>query len=249
MMMEREASRLTDKLLITSRFSEAYPLDGVVFSGGVSEYVYGTESREFGDLGPYLGQRIRSLVEDHVGAPILPARERIRATVIGTCQFTLQVSGDTIHVGQSQELPLRNIPVTPLALEGEITPEVVRETLGKALTRLDGLDRESPFALAIRLPPFRGYGIVEPLAQGICAALNGNGPPVVLVFEQNIARVVGGRLAEISNGRKFVCIDEVKVRDLDYMDVGAVQEGAGFVPVVIKSLVFQAPRLEKLRRV
>ncbi|MGH7829078.1 MAG: ethanolamine ammonia-lyase reactivating factor EutA, partial [Candidatus Binatia bacterium] len=34
-------------------------LDGIVFSGGVSEYVYGHEKESYGDLGPLLGRSIR----------------------------------------------------------------------------------------------------------------------------------------------------------------------------------------------
>ena len=36
---------------------------------------------------------------------------RIRATVIGASQYTMQVSGSTIFVSPLETLPLRNVPV------------------------------------------------------------------------------------------------------------------------------------------
>jgi len=47
--------------------------------------------------------------------------------------------------------------------------------------------------------------------------------------------VVGGMLSAKWN---MPCIDEVSLTELDFIDVGEVVEGEGFVPVVIKSLAF-----------
>jgi len=87
-------------------------------------------------------------------------------------------------------------------------------------------------------PPFLGYGAVQDLARGIDRALESlpaEDRPVALVFMPNVARVVGGMLA-----RKWdlLCIDEVALSELDFIDVGEVVEGEGFVPVVVKSLAF-----------
>src|SRR5262249_1770413 len=51
-------------------------IDGVMFSGGVAEYVYGRETRDFGDMGRRLGRAVRARIE--AGAlpwPFLPAHE------------------------------------------------------------------------------------------------------------------------------------------------------------------------------
>jgi ethanolamine utilization protein EutA len=237
-------SSLTEKLLMTPMLAYRGVIDGLVFSGGVSEYVYGHETQEFGDLGLLLGGEIRSRIEQPGGVrgiPLVAASERIRATVIGSCQFTLQLSGDTIHVVDSEMLPIRNVPVVPIDVNGDITLASVREAILHALENHDILHPESRFALALRLPPFLGYGVVEPLAGGIAQALDGSGPPVVIVFEQNIAGVVGEKLGTLAK-RKFVCIDEIVVHELDYIDVGKREEDQAFVPVVVKSLVFHTPR-------
>jgi ethanolamine utilization protein EutA (predicted chaperonin) len=52
---------------------------------------------------------------------------------------------------------------------------------------------------------------------------------------QNVARVVGGMLSDKWN---MLCIDEVSLSELDFIDIGEVVEGEGFVPVVVKSLAF-----------
>src|SRR5262249_10094136 len=59
---------LTDPLPALGR------IDGIMFSGGVGEYVYGREGKDFGDMGRRLGQAIRRRVDR--GAlpwPLLPA--------------------------------------------------------------------------------------------------------------------------------------------------------------------------------
>jgi ethanolamine utilization protein EutA (predicted chaperonin) len=58
---------------------------------------------------------------------------------------------------------------------------------------------------------------------------------MALVFVQNIGQVVGRILSEKWN---LPCIDEVSLSELDFIDIGEVVEGEGFVPVVIKSLAF-----------
>ena len=42
-------------LFLTQPIAELGHLDGVMFSGGVAEYVYGRETRDFGDMGGRLG--------------------------------------------------------------------------------------------------------------------------------------------------------------------------------------------------
>jgi ethanolamine utilization protein EutA len=74
------------------------------FSGGVSEYIYGHEDKNFGDLGPMLAERIKKQVEDW-GVEIIPPVEGIRATVVGASQYTIQVSGNTIFVAPNDTLP------------------------------------------------------------------------------------------------------------------------------------------------
>ena len=213
-------------------------IDGILFSGGVSEYIYSREAKVFGDLGPYLGRAIRREAERR-GFNILEAGEGIRATVIGASQYTVQLSGETIFIPKSMNLPVRNLRVfvanvgwdAPVADKAE---SAVKTILGAR----DPEVRGTPFVLAFSTPPFTGYGAVQEMARGIDRALEtlpAEDRPVALVFVHNIGQVVGGMLSAKWN---MPCVDEVSLSELDFIDIGEVVESEGFVPVVIKSLAF-----------
>ena len=215
-------------------------IDGILFSGGVSEYIYERESGSFGDLGPFLGREIRCAAAAY-GYNILEAGEGIRATVIGASQYTVQLSGETIFVPDSLELPVRNLRVFVAQCDWQKpVAERVKAAVVRVLDQRDPEVRGSPFALAISTPPFVGYGAAQDMAKGIDAALAGLAAadrPVALVFGQNVGQVIGGMLSAKWN---MPCIDEVTLSELDFIDVGEVVPEEGFVPVVIKSLAFGA---------
>lgn len=227
-----------EDFFVASPLGELARIDGILFSGGVSEYIYGREARAFGDLGPQLGREIRNEAERR-GFAILETGEGIRATVIGASQYTVQLSGETIFVPESMNLPVRNLRVfvIPVDWESPVASRAERAAR-KVLGERDAEVRGSPFVLAFSSPPFIGYGAAQELALGIDHALSSLSPedrPVALVFAQNIGRFVGGMLAAKWN---LPCIDEVGLSELDFIDVGAVVVDEGFVPVVIKSLAF-----------
>jgi ethanolamine utilization protein EutA len=227
-----------DDFYVTPALGSLPALDGVLFSGGVSEYIYGREESAFGDLGPYLGRAIRSEAEKR-GFDILPAGEGIRATVIGASQYTVQLSGETIFVPESFALPVRNLRVFVAESDWQApVAERVQQTVLKLLGARDAEVRGTPFALAFSTPAFVGYGAVQDMAKGIDAALAhlpAEDRPDALVFGQNVGQVVGGMLSGKWN---MPCIDEVMLSELDFIDVGEVVPEEGFVPVVIKSLAF-----------
>jgi ethanolamine utilization protein EutA len=223
---------------ITPALSSLPAIDGILFSGGVAEYIYSREAEAFGDLGPYLGQAIRHEAETR-GFDILDAGEGIRATVIGASQYTVQLSGETIFIPESMTLPVRNLRVFVASVDWQApvadkTEAAVRNILGAR----DPEVRGTPFVLAFSTPPFNGYGAVQDMAKGIDRALESlaaEDRPMALVFVQNVGQVVGGML---SAKWSMPCVDEVSLSELDFIDVGEVVEGEGFVPVVIKSLAF-----------
>ena len=81
---------LTDPILDFGR------IDGILFSGGVGEYVYGRETRDFGDMGRRLGRAIRARVDaGKLPWPLLPAhrmhprhRARVRRNTQSSCPAT-----------------------------------------------------------------------------------------------------------------------------------------------------------------
>jgi ethanolamine utilization protein EutA len=224
-------------LLITPPVNKLPPIEGVLFSGGVSEYIYGRENTPFGDLGLDLGREIAYQAVHH-GFALIESAEGIRATVIGASQYTVQLSGETIHVPESATLPMRNLRVFVVRVDWE-SPVAERTVaaIKKTLERRDTEVRGSPFALAFSLPSFLGYSATHQLAEGIDRALvelKEEDRPHLLTFELNIGRVIGEILAA---KWRLPCVDELSITELDFIDVGEVVP-EGFVPVVVKSLAF-----------
>jgi ethanolamine utilization protein EutA (predicted chaperonin) len=223
---------------VTASLGELPKIDGVLFSGGVSEYIYARETASFGDLGPDLGREILRAAERR-GLSIIEAGEGIRATVIGASQYTVQLSGETIFIPDSMELPVRNLRVFVVQADWQAPiADRIEAAVTKALGERDPEVRGTPFALAFSTPAFVGYGSVRDMANGIdraFARLAAGDRPVALVFGQNVGQVVGGMLSQKWH---MPCIDEVTLSELDFIDVGEVVPEEGFVPVVIKSLAF-----------
>jgi ethanolamine utilization protein EutA len=217
----------------------------VSFSGGVAEYIYGGDSKSFGDLGLMLAAEIRARSERR-GLQLVRTDARIRATVIGASQYTMQVSGSTIFVAPLEVLPLRNIPVIApeLGLEAErIDGALVAVSIKAALQRLD-LDDGSPVAMFV---PWRGsatFHRLDAFCRGVAAGFAeviAHGHPIVLAGDGDVGGLIGIHLREeIRLATPIVSIDGLELREFDYIDIGAMVESSGAVPVVIKSLIFPA---------
>jgi ethanolamine utilization protein EutA len=218
--------------------------DVVTFSGGVSEYIYNRQETGFGDLGPRLARAIKARV-DKWGVRIAKPDEGIRATVVGASQYTIQVSGSTIFVSPLDVLPKRNIPViTPdLPLDSDdLDQEAIANGVRVALRRLDQTEGEQAIAVCYRWggsATFRRLDdFVKGMAKGLSAQL-ANGHPLILVGDGDIGGLVGiHALEEAKLTNPIVSIDGIILKEFDFIDIGAMLETSGAVPVVIKSLVF-----------
>ncbi len=221
---------------LTEPLAARGPFPALVFSGGVGEYINGWQDQEYGDLGHRLG---RSVLGRSAGFTILRPAESIRATCIGASQYTVQVSGDTLFLTDPGILPLRNLaavavhPSAPHA--AAITAEVRR-----GITRLDRED--GSFALAIRWRHGPTYAALRALCDGIADGTRGRiapGGPLVVVLDADVAGIVGEILhSELRVDVPIVCVDQIALSDLDFIDIGAVLPEHSVVPVVVKSLVF-----------
>lgn len=213
---------------------------GIVFSGGVAELL-NAPAGPFGDVGPELAAALR-LRFDRLPAPVIPADERIRATVVGASQYSVQLSGSTVHVSEPSLLPMRDVPVVALALpEGEPDPVTIRGRLDRSLERL-GLERSAePVAVGLRWRGEPGYASLRAIATAI-AAWHLSSPrragPLVVATEGDIGRSLGAMLADEMGVGSVLAIDGLEVVDLDYVDIGARILPADVVPVVVKSLLF-----------
>jgi ethanolamine utilization protein EutA len=235
----------TAHLLRLAPLSFRAPIDQITFSGGVSEYIYGREPSDFGDLGPLLAAELRARALAW-GPRLRQPSEGIRATVIGAAQYTTQVSGSTIFVSPLETLPLRNLSVIapPLPLGDVIDAQAIAASIKAELGRLDLGDGSSPVALFV---PWRGSAtfarldaFARSVAEGLSAVL-AQGHPLVLAGDGDVGRLTGVHFREeIRLPNAIVSIDGVELQAFDYIDIGAMLDTTGAVPVVIKSLIFPA---------
>ncbi len=246
----RTRSALTEALLLTPDMPQDLGFDALVFSGGVSEYVYGTESREFGDLARPLAEAVRSKMSAAaLPAPVRPAAERIRATVIGASQFTVQLSGNTVSISDPSLLPYRNVPVLISRLDErrEVEPDEVAGLIAQAFDRQDLVEGEQQVALAFEWDGLPRYAQLRKIADGVVAAMPNSlakGWPLMLVFTGDFAKLVGETISkDIGVQSPVISIDNLFLQEFDYIDIGEMIYPARVVPVVVKSLLF--PEVER----
>jgi ethanolamine utilization protein EutA len=233
-------------LLRLEPLKEARAPDALTFSGGVSEYVYGREQADYGDLGALLADLIRARVRDW-GPRLEPPVEGIRATVVGASQYTIQVSGSTIFVSPIDVLPLRNVPVIAptLPLDGEtLAADAIAEAVRGALRRLDLHEGRQPVALCYRWRGSATFARLDAFCKGVASGLDSilaRGLPLVLVGDGDIGGLVGIHCKEERRlASPVVSVDGIVLKEFDFIDIGALLQASGAVPVVIKSLVFPA---------
>jgi ethanolamine utilization protein EutA len=233
-------------LLRLPRLNYRGEVDSVMFSGGVSEFIYNREKTSFGDLGPLIADEIHRRMPD-LGMLVMEPTARIRATVIGASQYTIQVSGNTIFVAPQDAVPVRNVPVVApeFALEvDEFSQDAVRDATLNALRRLDLLNARQPVAIAFHWQGSATFFRLQSFSQGLVQGLKDildKGHPLVLVNDGDIGGIVGLHFQEeLQIQNSIISIDGIALNDFDYIDIGALIQSSGSVPVVIKSLIFPA---------
>ena len=234
----------TEALLRLPALASAQPPEVVSISGGVSEYVYQRESRGFGDLGPALAQAVLRQLQAW-GPRIEPPDQGLRATVVGASQYTVQVSGSTIFVEPHAALPVRNVPVIApaLPLQGEeLEQAAIGGAIMAALERMDLADAQRAVALCYRWQGSATFGRLDSFCRGVAAGMRPlleAGLPLVLVGDGDVGGLVGLHFHEaLRLANPVLSIDGIVLHDFDFIDIGALLEASGAVPVVIKSLVF-----------
>ena len=180
------------------------------FSGGVADCIESEKSwLEFGDIGPELGRKIREsrLCQE----AYMLGTETIRATVIGAGCHSAQLSGSTVFY-QNVAFPLKNLPVVESV---------------EALTGLDG-----PGVLVVSGEALDFAGIRD-LAKNLTTEVK---TPVYVAASGDMAKALGVQIAlRLGEQAEILCIDRVRLKEGDYLDVGAPVGPA--LPVVVKTLI------------
>ena len=164
---------LGQSLLLTEPLPRTVTPTALTFSGGVAEYIFGHEHQEFGDIAKPLAAALAGELSRRLGLPLIDPGQRIRATVIGASQFTVQVSGKTIYLPDPYVLPVHNVPVVRVALAaaGDIDPGRFAAAIRSGLEEIE-LDRNGRLAISF---PWHGdpeHSRLKAAGQGIVSALS-----------------------------------------------------------------------------
>ena len=215
----------------------------LTFSGGVAEYIYGRESAGHGDIAQLLAAEIVEQVAARITLPVAEPRERIRATVIGASQFTVQVSGKTIYLPDPGVLPVHNVPVVHLGMElqDRIDTATVADAFRRSCDLMD-LQPDARLALAFAWTGEPDHARLLAMARAVAqfAAPSGRRDQTLfLMIDGDVGASLGRILHdELHLDGRIVSIDGLQLRELDFVDVGEWLDPPGVVPVVIKSLLF-----------
>src|SRR5262249_38325576 len=144
-------------------------------------------------------------------------------------------------------LPLRNVPVIApmLPLDSEaIDISAVASMVSSMLKRLDLADGEKPVALFVSWRGSATFQRLDAFCRGVIGGMKTvleHGHPLVLAGDGDVGGLLGIHLREETKiDNPIVSIDGLELKEFDYIDIGAMLESSGAVPVVIKSLVFPA---------
>jgi ethanolamine utilization protein EutA len=240
-----------EALWLTEPLEPIEGIAGVMFSGGVAEFIYAREKRDFFDLGRRLGRAVRARIDaGRFPHALLPAGECIRATAIGASEYSVQLSGNTVYSSNPGGLlPRKNLQVLQpdIELGAQIEPARVTQAIRRHFEAFDLAEGEAEVAHAFRWQGAPAYARLAALAQGIVEALPMtllDAKPLYLIFDGDVAQTFGALLKEEWGvASDVLVIDGVSLWDFDYVDLGRVRMPSYTVPVTIKSLLFtQDPR-------
>jgi ethanolamine utilization protein EutA len=240
--LDASLDRLARSLLLTQPLPRSVAPAALTISGGVAEYIFGHEASEFDDIAKPLADALARELGTRSGLPLIDPGQRIRATVIGASQFTVQVSGKTIYLPDPYVLPIRNVPVMHIAMDAGHPDRAV--TVAEIRDGLEEIDLDNIPGVAIAFT-WRGdpeHSRLKAAGEAILSALRPVQDKIkllLLAIDGDIGKTFGRLLhRELDWPGKIVCLDGMELHELDYVDVGELIAPPGVVPVVIKSLLF-----------
>ena len=234
-------SPLARQLMLTADLNIPNRIDEYSFSGGVAELMYGGLDN-YDDIGQILADKVKFLTSK-LSAPVIELPNKIRATVIGAGAYSLSISGCSGFTDDKISFPIRNVPVMQVDVDqSKLSVEHVQKQIKAAFQRFDVDEGEDIIALYFRDPVRVSYPRLELFAKSIEAALTNTirkQLPVILIFDTDIACSVGNVIRRETNLKtNLLALDELMLREGDWIDIGEPLVSGQVFPVTVKSLVF-----------
>jgi ethanolamine utilization protein EutA len=234
-------SPLARQLMLTDDLQFPGRIDEYSFSGGIAELMYGGLNH-YDDIGQILADQINELTPGLTTAVVEPAN-KIRATVIGAGAYSLSISGSSCFMDDQIAFPIRNVPIIRVDVDrSKLSFEHLVSQIHTAFRRFDLVEGEEVVALYFKDPVRASYPQLELFARSIEAALAGsikNRIPIILIFETDIACGVGNVIRrETRLKTNLLTLDELTLKEGDWVDIGEPLVAGQVFPVTVKSLVF-----------
>jgi len=234
-------SFLAKQLMITDDLNFSGIIDEYSFSGGVAELMYGNNG-DYDDIGQILADKIKALIPQ-LTSPVMEPINKIRATVIGAGAYSLSISGSSGFMDDKLIFPIKNVPVIRVDIErSKLSVQHVISRINASFQRFDLNEGEEIVALYFKDPVIASYPKIELFAKSIEAALPNsidNKIPIILVFEKDIACSVGNVIRrETDLKTDLLSLDELILKEGDWIDIGEPLVAGQVFPVTVKSLVF-----------
>ena len=234
-------SALARQLMLTDNLAFPSRIDEYSFSGGIAELMYGGMDN-YDDIGQILADQINSLTPKLSAAVVEPAN-KIRATVIGAGAYSLSISGSSGFMDDKITFPIRNVPVIRVDVDrSKLSVEHIISQINVSFQRFDHEEGEDITALYFKDPVMASYPQLELFARSIEGALTNsiqNKIPIILIFDTDIACSVGSVIRrETDLKTNLLSLDELNLKEGDWIDIGEPLVDGQVFPVTVKSLVF-----------
>lgn len=218
-------------------------IDGLTFSGGVADTVYNPVNSDYfryNDIGALFGTVV-SESKEFKNEHVYEAQETIRATVVGAGTHTTEVSGSTIKY-DAESLPVKNVPVMKIPKKDEEVLEQLTKYIDDNYKIYSNGDKSELVGISLSGEKYITFKTIQKLAQAIVDGLKNHGGekvPVLIIVENDIGKVLGNAVdILLYQKRKVISIDNIFVKDGDYVDIGEPVANGRVVPVVTKTLIF-----------
>jgi ethanolamine utilization protein EutA len=244
-MLKRSLSSEDQILLLGHEPNWQEEIDAIMFSGGISECIYQSDSHSidsapYHDIGKMLAVSLKTNETLSNWSWIIP-QETVRATVLGAGMQTTEISGSTIEVDK-KSVPIKNLPVYQIPIKNNLISKInsLPSSIREAIELYDPQREGQNFALYFSDIPYLRFHDIDLLANSILLAIKikpNSHQPLVIVLDRDYAKVLGQTIKRKDPLQDIICVDQIIVENGDYLDIGQLL-ATNVVPVIIKTLTF-----------